>query len=120
MNISGRAIIVIAAASFLLTGCISSKSFVDPTFPKVSYDDIKKRPEPLRLKLSVEFQRNGEHFPKADMILKDNAERVLRGSSVIVPVADAGEGEIKIVMNNIADLGGAVAKGFGTGLTLGL
>ncbi len=103
-----------------LTGCVSPKSFVDPTYPKVSYDDVKKRPAPWRLKLSAEFQRNGEHFPKADSTLRDTSERVLRASGVIIPVSNDGEGEIKIVMNNIADMGAAVAKGFGTGLTFGL
>lgn len=120
MNSSIKAFALLLAVCATLSGCISPKSFVDPTFPKLSYEDVKKRPEPLRLKLLVEFQRNGEPFPKADTTLKDNAERVLRGSGVIAPVADAGEGDIKIVMNNIADLGSAAAKGFGTGLTFGL
>ena len=105
---------------FGLAGCMSPKSFVDPTYPKVSYGDVKKRPAALRLKLIVEFQRNGEHVPKVDSTLRDNTERVLRASGVIVPVSDEGEGTIKIVMNNIADMGAAAAKGFGTGLTFGL
>ena len=120
MSLSRKAFVTLATACLLLTGCISSKSFVDPTFPKVSYDDVKKRTEPLRLKLTVEFQRNGQPFPRADTTLKDNAERVLRGSGVITPVADQGDGDIKITMNNIADTGSAAAKGFGTGLTFGL
>ena len=93
---------------------------VDTTVPKVAYDDVTKRPQPLQLKLSVEFQRNGQPFPNADAMLRDNAERVLRASGVIVPVASSPEGEIRIVVNNIADMGDAVAKGFGSGLTLGL
>lgn len=38
---------------------------------------------------------------------------------MILPTSDAG-GEIKVVVNNTGDLTGAMAKGFGTGLTLGL
>jgi hypothetical protein len=101
-------------------GCVSQKSFVDPTYPKVTYDELKKRPTPLKLALSVEFQRNGEHAPRVDSTLKDNTERILRASGIVDPVAEGGVGSIKVVMNNIADLGTARAKGFGTGLTLGL
>jgi hypothetical protein len=81
---------------------------------------VKKRSEPLKLKLSVEFQRNGQPFPRADTTLRDNAERVLRGSGVITPVAAQEDGEMTLVVNNIADRGAAGAKGFGTGLTFGL
>jgi len=115
-----RPLVAVFVAAFALTGCISSKSFVDPSFPKVAYEEVKKRTEPLKLKLAVEFQRNGQPFPRADTTLRDNAERVLRGSGVVTPVAAQEEGEMKLIVNNIADLGAAGAKGFGTGLTFGL
>lgn len=107
-------------ACVTLVGCATPKSFVDPSVPKVSYDDIKRRPEPYRLKLTVEFQRNGEHLPKVDPTLKDNTERVLRSTGVIVATDERTVGEIRVVVNNIADIAAARAKGFGTGLTFGL
>ena len=106
-------------ASIITSGCISQKSYLDPNIPKVSYEDIKRSNEPLKLKLSTEFQRNGEHYEKVDVILKDNSERILRGTGVIIPSAEAIDGEIIIVCNNIADLGAASGKGSGAGLTLG-
>jgi len=115
-----RLVFLLALLSLSTAGCISAKSFVDPTYPKVSYDDVEKRHPPLRLTLITEFQRNGEHVPKVDSLLRDNTERVLRASGVIEPVSDGGEGEIKVVVNNIGDMGKAAAKGFGTGLTFGL
>lgn len=118
MSIKG--IVVAVLSSFVLSACISAKSFVDPTQPKVSYEELTKRPELLKLKLAVEFQRNGQPYPRVDTILKDNVERVLRATGLIVPVDSAGDGEIKVTLNNIADIGGAAAKGFGTGLTFGL
>jgi hypothetical protein len=120
MFMTFRPLVAMFVACLALTGCISSKSFVDPSFPKVAYEDVKKRSEPLKLKLSVEFQRNGQPFPRADTTLRDNAERVLRGSGVITPVAAQEDGEMTLVVNNIADRGAAGAKGFGTGLTFGL
>jgi hypothetical protein len=112
---------IIAISSILvLAGCISPKSFIDPSYQKVAYDEVQKRPAPLRLKLAVEFQRNGEAFPRADATLRDNTDRILRASGVVTPVADGGEGEIRVVVNNVADRSSAAAKGFGTGLTFGL
>jgi hypothetical protein len=93
---------------------------VDPGFQKVTYDDVKRLPEPLRLKLAVEFQRNGQHLPKADSTIQDRAETVLRASGVITPTADGPDGDIRIVVNNVSDKGTAIAKGIGTGLTFGL
>jgi len=120
MNLSGKMTASVLAASLLLTGCVSTKSFVDPTFAKVSYGDLTKRSAPLRLRLTVEFQRNGQPLPRADATLRDNAERVLFDSGLIAPVDDEGEGEIRIVMNNIADMRDAAAKGLGAELTFGL
>ena len=119
MSRSHLLILTVLVFGLTLSGCISANSIVDPGFPKVTYDDVKKRAEPLRLKLAVEFQRNGEHLPKADSTIQDHADRVLRASGVITPTADGPDGEIRIVMNNTGDRGTALAKGFGTGLTFG-
>jgi hypothetical protein len=81
---------------------------------------VKKKTIPFRLVLTVEFQRNGEPYPKADSTLRDNTERVLRASGVITPATDGGDGQIRVVVNNIGDRGNAAAKGIGTGLTFGL
>jgi len=113
-------VMLLLVFSFGFSGCISQKSYLDPSYPKISYDDIKKRQTPLRLKLVAEFQRNGEHKPNVDSVIQDKAERILRASGVIVPAPDSGEGSINIVLNNISDMGGAMSKGFGTGLTFGL
>jgi hypothetical protein len=90
--------------SLALGGCATpSKSFLGTPFPNLSYADIRKPNSPLRLKLVVEFQRNGEHFPKGDVPLKDYANRILVNTGVITPVEDQGEGEVRVVLNNIAD-----------------
>jgi hypothetical protein len=109
--------VVVAA---LLTGCITAKSFVDPSYPKYTYESIKRPATPLKLTLVTEFQRNGERLPRADAALRDNTERIFRASGVIVPTTDSPEGQVKVVVNNVVDRGAAAAKGFGTGLTFGL
>jgi hypothetical protein len=115
-----RRLLLVSLCLTTLAGCAGPRFVVDPSFPKVAFEDLKKRAQPLPLTLVVEFRRNGEPFPKADAMLRDNAERVLRASGLIVPVTGPSEGEIRVVMNNVADLGQAAAKSFGSGLTFGL
>lgn len=103
----------------LTTGCISPRSFVDPSFPMGRYENVERLPQPLPLRVVVAFERNGTPFPRAEPELRDITERTLRGSGVIFPNGDA-EGEIRVVVNNVADRAAAVAQGAGTGLTLGL
>jgi len=110
----------LAAACIALAGCVSPKSFLDPAVPRVSYQDLGKRAAPLKLTLSVEFQRNGAPYPRAEAVLKEGAQRVLRATGLILP-SDAGtDGSIRIVLNNSGDLEDAQSKGMKTGLTLGL
>jgi len=103
-----------------LFGCAMTKSFVDPGYGRATYDDIIRRSEPYRVKIIVEFQRNGKHFPQVDSELMGHVERVVRGTGFIIPTTQGTSGELKVIVNNIADLGKAAAKGVGTGLTLGL
>lgn len=112
--------VLLVATAVALSGCISSRSFVDPSAPKVAYEDLRKRSEPLRLVVAVEFQRNGVHLPKVDTTLRDQVERTLRATGLVTPVAAQSAGNISVTVNNLGDLGQAAAKGFGTGLTFGL
>jgi hypothetical protein len=119
MNISRRIVLGSVIASFALAGCTSpKKSFLGASFPRVSYKDIAHRSTPLRLKLAVEFQRNGEHFPKGDIPLKDYTAAILRDSGVVLPVFDQEEGNIRVVLNNVADSGTVAAGAASTGYPL--
>ena len=106
MNFGLSPTLVACIALVALAGCGAPppvKSFLGASYPKVTYKEIQPRSAPLRLHLAVEFQRNGEPFPKGDVPLKDYANRILVNSRVITPVEEGGEGEIRIVLNNIAD-----------------
>jgi hypothetical protein len=113
-------LVMILTSVLLLTGCVSPKSFVDTTYPKLTYEQIEKKAAPLKLAVTAQFQRNGNPLPAAETALKDNVERVLRASGVVVPTSGGAEGRIHVVVNNIADVAAAAGKGFGTGLTFGL
>tara|TARA_Y100000816_G_C25913017_1_gene476170 strand:- start:59 stop:664 length:606 start_codon:yes stop_codon:yes gene_type:complete len=104
--------------SFLfLTGCISTNSYVDPSFSKSNYNDIKLVNERYKIMVFTEFQRNGRTL--ALPVLQTNVERILRSSGIIIPSKESAH-SITVIVNNIADIGEAAAKGFGTGFTFGL
>ena len=106
MNPGLAPLLFAGAMVFTLAGCGTrppAKSFLGASYPEVRYREIQPRPAPLRLHLAVEFQRNGEPFPKGDVPLRDYANRILVNSGVVVPVEEGGEGEMRLVLNNIAD-----------------
>lgn len=111
---------LIAVIATALSGCISPRSYLDPSKPQVTYSDIVRTKEPLPLKLTTVFLRNGEPFPKANSILLDNSSRILRATGLIDPDGPNSVGSVLITVNNIADTAAAAGKGFGTGLTFGL
>lgn len=113
------AFIAVVMALFA-TACVNPTSYVDPAYGKVSYEDLTRRAVPYQWRLKAEFQRNGVGFPKVDGELLGHVERVVRASGMAVPTSDAVAPELKVIVNNVADVGQAAAKGFGTGLTFGL
>ena len=97
----------------------TSKSYVDTSYGKIQYSDIAKPAQPYKLKLKVEFQRNGQHLPAVDSQLLQQVDSVVRASGFATPVGDAEptSDSLTIVVNNIADLAEARRKGFTTGST---
>lgn len=105
-----------------LQGCISTHAYVDPQYHHAEYSELARPTPPYTVSVKVEFQRNGQPKPQVDAQVRADIERSLRASGVAVPYDGAGvaEGEISFVLNNIANVGADVGKGFGTGLTFGL
>lgn len=101
-----------------LTGCITPKSYVDPSFAKATYNDIKAVDKKYESQVQIEFQRNGELLEAVESEVRGHVERTLRASGVITPNKDANF-TLKVTINNLADMGEAFTKGFGTGLTFG-
>lgn len=112
-------ITLLVTAIFSLTGCISPKTYVDPNFAKATYNDILPVSEKYETRVAVEFQRNGKLFERANKEVRGHVERTLRATGVIAPSLENSKVSVKVVVNNIADIAEATAKGFGTGLTLG-
>ena len=108
---------------FLNTGCLTTKSYVDPTLPKVALSDLQAVPNPAPIVLKTNFQTQGKDNLQVTGMIYDQASAVLRSTGMFSQVLAATAGDaprLDINMNNVGDLGAAVGKGIGTGLTLGL
>jgi len=117
MSLRKIAYITLLAAG--LSGCISPKTYVDPSFSKASYNDIRSVADKYETQIAVEFQRNGKPFERVNSEVRGHVERTLRATGIISPSIEDSSVSITVVVNNIADMGEAAAKGFGTGLTFG-
>jgi hypothetical protein len=114
--------ILITLAALASSGCITVKSYVDPAGHRASFNDVHRVSPPYQLAVRVEYQLNGKERPRAIHSLQDHVERSLRASGVAVPYDGTGTaaGELLVIVNDVGNVAGAAAKGFGTGLTFGL
>lgn len=108
-------------AAAMLAGC--AKSYVDPKYKDVTMTDLKRPAEMQRVRLDVEFLTNGSPNTWAAKHVRDRIEQALTKSGTVQLVSGDQTDDVAIihvVMNNVGDVGDAMAKGFGTGLTFGL
>ena len=117
-----RRLIVIFAVVMTITGC--AKSYVDPLYKDAHFNQLSPPQEAVQVALDFTFQTNSKSNDNATKTIRPWLVNVLRGSRVILPVenseTDTSVGKLKVIMNNVADIGEAAGKGFGTGLTFGL
>ncbi len=105
-----------------LIGC-APKAYVDPNLPRVTYNEIESPQDPMSLRVSFDFQTNGKHNKRATKQVSQIVLETLNASNIFSSVELlelSDEANLDIVMNNVADLGKAIGKGFVTGLTFGI
>jgi len=119
-----RAAGLLLLACGMLSGCLSTKMYVDPVLPQVSKADIPVVPHPRPVQVLFEFQTKGNANASATGEIKPRVLAVAEQSGLFSSVSDTpanGEaGILKISINNVPVDKNAAAKGFGTGLTFGL
>jgi len=104
----------------LLSGCLSTKSYLDPKLHDLSWSHVQAPARVHVVTLTTEFYRNGERFSRADKLAQGAIERALLKSGVVaLPTTEAGADTLLVKVDNLADMGDAMKKGFGTGLTFG-
>lgn len=104
--------------AIFLTGCISAKSYIDPKYGDVGYDDVAATNETV--KVDVEFLRNGEAIKAGREEAEPLVRETLETAGFNVSDAETATPVFSITINNIVDTDAAFGKGFGTGLTMGL
>src|SRR5207253_7796426 len=98
MKLLNASLLLVAS---LLTACTSVKSYVDASFARTRYEELKRPSKPLTLKVNAEFLRNGQRLPKGDDEIRGSVERTLRGSGLIIPSESGADGEIIVSVNNV-------------------
>ena len=110
--------IPLLVAVVVLSGCISPKSYVDPSYSTANYEDIVPSLKNYHAEIIVEFQRDGEPFERANKEVKEQVDRAFRATGIIIPDVEATTVTLTVVINNVPE-DGAAGKGFATGLTFG-
>ena len=91
-----------------LSGCMTSRMFIDSPLPLYSYEQLTAREPPLHLEVIAEYQLNGvrvgangaEFFKLYEPIILEIANEVFERSKLVVPSSDGVDGKIKVVMNS--------------------
>jgi hypothetical protein len=113
--------LVLSVVAFGLTGCLSTKMYVDPALPVVGKAELPVVAEPAPVQVLFEFRTKGNTNASATAEIKPRVIAVVAESGLFGPLGDAaGGGVLKVVVDNVVLTDNAAAKGFGTGLTLGM
>ncbi len=115
---------IVLAFGAAVTGCMTVKSYVDPTLPGIGNSQLPKVQQPLPTTVLFEFRTKGNANVRATSSLSGQVVSAVAQSGmfgqVSTTVTDPNGALLKVTIDNVADTGGAVAKGVGTGLTFGL
>jgi hypothetical protein len=99
------------------------KSYVDPTLPVLAQGQLPKIQKPQPATVLFEFRTKGNANARATNSIRPKVMAALADSRMfgtLSETAGADNGLLRVVIDDQADTSNAAAKGFGTGLTLGL
>jgi hypothetical protein len=115
-----RKIVPFLIALLAFAGCLAPKSFLEPKYRGVGYQDLKVPAAPIPLDLTVTGQTNGNLNPRATLYWRRQVIRVLTASREFsFPAAPGAAARLTVTFNNVGNRSGAAGKGFVTGLTFG-
>ncbi|MGI9288320.1 MAG: hypothetical protein ACR2P1_23245 [Pseudomonadales bacterium] len=110
---------LLTAIFLLLLGCMSSKSFVDPSYAKASYDDITPVASKYPVALDVRYKKHGEPFAQGNRQARSLVESTLWTTGVFDFSGNPAGASLKVVINNFTKSLGTTAQGASTSLSLG-
>jgi len=108
-------------AMLTTTGCATH--YVDTSLKDIPPEKMAKVQDPKPVQLLFEFQTKGATNPRATDNLKTRVSDIVQKSGLFSQVAAtpvSNGAVLNIVVNNVPLTDNAAAKGFATGLTLGL
>lgn len=117
--------LAVLSCAFVVTGCLSVKSYVDPALPHVTKADIVATANPRPVQVAFEFRAKGSLNASVTAELQPRVVAVAAESGLFSTVskdaAGPDAGLLTLVIDNVSvDGENAAAEGFGTGLTFGL
>jgi len=110
-------------ATVLLSGCLSTKHYIDPTLPKIDIASLKQPTTPQPVQVFFEFQTNGTTNTKATEYVRPIVLDTIKKSKLFSDVVTApttAQRKLFVTINNLVNMDDAKARGFTTGLTFGL
>jgi len=118
------AVVGVVVASIALTGCMTVKTYVDPTLPVLAQEQLPKIRQAQPAMVLFEFRTKGNANARATNSIRPKVMAAVADSRMFGTLSEtaggADSGLLRVVIDDQADMGNAVAKGFGTGLTFGL
>jgi hypothetical protein len=112
------------AAAAGLSGCITMKSYVDPSQSGLTASQLPAVQDPQPVTVLFQFLSNGKPNASATGVLKPRVLSAVTASrmfSRVSTTADSAQPNLlKVVIDDQGDVKKGEEKGFGTGLTFGL
>lgn len=112
----------VALAALLVSGCLSMRSFVDPSLGEVSAAERAVVADPRPVQLIFEFRTKGAANARATNLLRAQVTEIVQSSGFFSEVSSdpvAGGALLSVIVDNVPQED-AAARGFATGLTFGL
>lgn len=110
------------AAALTLSGCLSTRSYVDTALPIVGKADVGTVAAPAPVQVLAEFRTQGNANARATGFMKPRVIAVANESGLFTTATESpapNNATLTVLIDNVPLTDNAAAKGFGTGLTFG-
>ena len=77
-----KSALALAIFALSVSGCMTAKSYVDPSMQKTTFSDLQKNNNPKPIRLNVNFLTNGEFNSEGTEELKQKTVWVLKDSGL--------------------------------------
>jgi len=102
------------------SGCVSTNAYVEVGHDKTDFRELQPRNPPTPVRVTAEFQVNGEPRPAVNQAVYNEVVRVLQRTRMLQPVSGDPGLTLKVIVDDTSDLDQIRHQGLVTGLTEGL